>query len=296
MAESALEDYPADQVDLVEFQIVSQALLADFHVLGVKAVTDVAAVIEACCTLPGLPRPMKRYALKVMLGTAGDGEQGALGGVPDCMRLEWRHSNSLPPHANVVRVLRVGVHSLEGATAAALSAAFAGEAHTAGVGSFPSWDVPAVRSVLPHLPAAVKSALLLQAAAVGGSDDAAAETTVSVPPHDATILQHHQLAAGAVPPRLAFAVSECGSGSLAAARATLPGPLPFATLFPLALQLSRALAHAAAHRVVHRDLHPGNVLVMLSPQQQQQQALGQQANAPSLLLASAQPRFQGSRW
>jgi len=297
-----LEDNPAGQLDLVEAQIISHASLDDFHVLERLSASDIAVVFEATCTLPGLPRPLKRYAVKVMLGSqhAVSGDQLAevglaptsaeaatpCPGLPGSLLREWLLSNALPPHPNVVRLLRVGLLDLSGAPAAVVAstaggaelssqvvAALADKAGAAAQQLLAKQGKalsPTVAAALRALPEASKAALaswLVQSAAASatasgttdGSGSSGGETDGSAGAAGAA-----GAAASVLPPSLAFAVSECAAGSLEAARAAMPSPLPFTALFPLALQLARGLAHAAAYRVAHRDLHPANVLVFPS--------------------------------
>jgi serine/threonine protein kinase len=262
-----LQDEPVSQLEMIEAQLLSHASLEDFRVVGApRQVGDVSAVLEATCGLPGLPRPMKRFALKVMAafksneGEADDGFGSSIPSsiyqqfpsVPPTLVREWFLSNTLPPHPNVARTVRIGSYDLSGFDGLQLAEAIGSEElrrvatadkvrATKGKKSLSASLV----SVLQSLPSAIK-------ATVGKAlaDHLVNDGKESDVPTSSTAL-----------PGLAFAVSDCATASLGSIRHSLPQPLPFQVLFPIALQLSRALAHVNNYRVAHRDLHPGNVLV-----------------------------------
>lgn len=286
-----LEDNPAEDLALVEAQLVSHATLEDFFVDRVREATDVAVIFEGTCRLPGLPNPLKRYAVKVMIGgahseadvadmtaagvAASASKGAALAGVPGSLAREWLLSNALPPHPNVARVLRVGCEHLNGFPALArqvlaalsagappsetLSAKLAeaaaavsgGDVDSDGTGS----DASGSGAGEPSNKVSASLAFMLRELpdALKVALATALAASAASPAFGA--------AAGARAPALAFAVSECASTSLASARDAMPTPLPFPLLFALALQLARGLAHASSFRLVHRDLHPGNVLL-----------------------------------
>lgn len=284
-----LEDNPAEDLALVEAQLVSHATLDDFVVDRVREAGSVAIVFEGTCRLPGLPTPLKRYAIKVMIGGAqsdtdvadmtaagvaasaakGVGASAALAGVPGSLAREWLLSNALPPHPNVARVLRVGCAHLGGLpprqVLAALSAgAPASETLSAklaeAAAAASSGDVDADADGTSAASSRVSSTLAFVLRELPDAQKVALATALAaagVPPSSGSAAG----AAAARGPALAFAVSECAAASLASARGSMPTPMPFPLLFALALQLARGLAHASSFRLVHRDLHPGNVLL-----------------------------------
>jgi serine/threonine protein kinase len=227
-------------------------------------------------------------------------------GLPGSLLREWLLSNALPPHPNVVRLLRVGLLDLSAAPTAAVAsaaggaelasqvaAALADKAGSAGQQLLTKQGKglsPTVAAALRALPETSKAALAswlvtstVASAAASGTADASSSSGET--DGSAGVAGAAGAAAPVLPPSLAFAVSECAAGSLQAARAAMATPLPFTALFPLALQLARGLAHAAAYRVAHRDLHPGNVLVFPSA------ASGSVGGAAALPGGPQSPRY-----
>lgn len=283
-------DEPSSQVEMIEAQLLSHSSLEDFRALSTRQTGDIAVVFEAVCGVAGLPRPMKRYALKVTAAfkssahSGSDGSQGASSSdlydssipeavyqqfpnVPPSLVREWFLSNSLPAHPNCVRTARIGSCDLSQFDALQLADAMGSEdlrrAAAADKIKATKGKKPLsvnLVTVLQALPSAIKNTVAKALVDRLAADTKLDEDAADVSPSSSSAVTPSSTTTTALP-GLAFAVSDCATASLGAIRNTLPQPLPFQVLFPIALQLSRALAHINNYRVVHRDLHPGNVLV-----------------------------------